>query len=68
MARSHSSLLCEARTGTIIDHRSVPLEQLRQNALTEIDRHAKHGGRYAICGTPFPCERVVLAETALGLF
>jgi hypothetical protein len=66
--RSQSSLLRAVRSEPAVEHVSAPLERLRQTALTEIDRHVKQGGRCVICGTPFPCERAVLAELALGLF
>jgi hypothetical protein len=56
-------------TGPVIGgHRPSSLDLLRQTARQEIDRHVKCEGRCVICGTPFPCERALLAEMALGSF
>lgn len=45
-----------------------PLMHLYQTARQEIDRHVQDYGRCALCRTPFPCERVALAEMALASF
>jgi hypothetical protein len=69
MTWSQSSLLHdETRREATSEHARASLERLRRTARTEIDRHVKQGDRCAICGTPFPCDRAVLADTALGLF
>jgi hypothetical protein len=68
MARSQFSLLRERSAEPAMGPVPAPLERLRRTACVEIDRHVRRDGRCAICGTPFPCDRAVLAELALGLF
>ncbi len=45
---------------------SGPLVHLLKTAQREIDRHVRRDGCCAACGSPFPCERAVLAEITLG--
>lgn len=68
MTWSQFSLLRERSAEPAIEPMPAPLERLRQTARIEIDLHIRRDDRCAICGTPFPCDRAVLAELALGLF
>ena len=43
-----------------------PLMRLLKTAQQEIDRHVSNGGRCAICGSTFPCNRARLADLALS--
>jgi hypothetical protein len=46
-----------------IDHE---LPRLAAQAGRVLDEHTDAGGRCAICGEPFPCERVILAAHTIA--